>query len=101
MKRSIRFITFLAITLIALGCMPYMVNSQEGVYTEMIAYDGSNRVQYVGKAIAGTATSATTGWQIYKLAYDGATSRVISKTWASGDPGFTHEWDERASYSYS
>ena len=76
------------------------VIAQEGVYTEKVAYDSSDRILYFGRALPGTATSAS-GWQIYKLTYDGSSSRIVSKIWANGSPDFIHEWDERASYSYS
>lgn len=64
-----------------------------------IAYDSSNRIQYVGEAAAGTATSAT-GWRIKKLTYDGTSTRVTQIDWADSNRNFDNEWDERESYSY-
>jgi len=58
--------------------------------------EASATVTYIGKAVPGTATSAST-WQIQKI--DTTSGTVI--TWADGNGDFDNEWDERAGYSYS
>ena len=72
----------------------------DGLWTERIAYDAANRIQYIGKAIAGTA-EATSTWSIYVLIYEGATQRIIAKSWAGGDSSLMWRWDLRATYIYS
>ena len=64
-----------------------------------ISYDTSNRTQYVGLAYPGALTSETK-WSIYKLAYDGTSGRVTSRSYADGTDDHTKEWDERSSYTY-
>ena len=71
-----------------------------GLWTERISYDAANRIQYIGKAIAGTA-EATSTWAIYILTYEGATHRIIEKNWAGGDSSLMWRWDLRATYTYS
>ncbi len=52
---------------------------------------------YVGKAIAGTATSAAL-WQVKRLTF-AADGGVITK-FADGDATFDNIWDNRASLTY-
>ena len=52
---------------------------------------------YLGKAVAGTATSANT-WQIQLLTFGG--DGDVTVTWASGDTQFSKIWDNRASLTY-
>ena len=63
----------------------------------LLAYDGSDNLEYVGFAKAGTASSAK-GWSIIKLAYTG--TLLTSVKYANGDPTNSHVWDDRAGYSY-
>ena len=53
---------------------------------------------YLGKAVAGTVTSAAT-WQIQKLTFglDGD----VTVTWADGNVQFDNIWDNRASLTYT
>ena len=53
---------------------------------------------YLGKAAAGSATSAAK-WQIQLLTFglDGD----VTITWAGGDTQFTKIWDNRASLTYT
>lgn len=61
--------------------------------TKRIAYDGSNRAEYVGTAPKGLAEGSA-GWLLQKLTYDGASTRVISVKVAYGS------WSGRAGYTY-
>lgn len=65
------------------------------VYTTRID-EASATVTYIGVALPGTATSAST-WQIKKI----DSSSGTSITFADGNSSFDNEWDERASLSYS
>lgn len=66
--------------------------------TQKIAYDGSNRTEYIGFALPGTASSAP-GWLIKKMTYGAAGATDIQ--FAGGAIAFTSIWDSRAGYSYS
>jgi len=72
----------------------------DGLWAERIAYDAENRIQYIGKAIAGSAENAL-AWSIYLLIYEGTTERIIEKGWAGGDSSQRWRWDLRATYAYS
>jgi len=67
-------------------------------YTTLTTDDGSSRVEYVGWALPGTATSAET-WRIAKLSYTAGGNPLLK--WADGVATFTKEWDEKATYTYS
>lgn len=54
-------------------------------------------VTYVGKAVKGTATSASS-WQIKKI--DDTVTDVTTINWADNDDNFDNVWDDRASLSY-
>jgi len=58
-----------------------------------IAYDVSNRAEYVGFAPKGLA-EATDGWLLHKFAYDGASTRCVSRKIAYGN------WTNHASETY-
>lgn len=73
---------------------------QEGLWTERISYDAVNRLQYIGKAVAGSAENALV-WQISRIAYDGTSTRIVSTTWAEGDSSQKWSWASRATYAYS
>jgi hypothetical protein len=51
---------------------------------------------YIGCAIPGTATSATT-WKIKKI----NTTNPISIKWADSSTLYNKKWDDRATYSYA
>ena len=55
-------------------------------------------VAYVGKAIAGTLSSAAS-WQVKKLVF--AADGGVTTTVADGDLNFDNVWDDRASLTYS
>lgn len=63
------------------------------------AYDGSDNMIYLGKAIPGTAT-ATAAWQIRKMTYDGSDNLTVIEL-ADGNDDFDNIWDNRAALSYS
>ena len=71
-----------------------------GLWTERYAYDAANRLQYVGKALPGSAENALV-WAIYILTYEGATMRMTEKGWPAGDSSLRWRWDLRATYAYS
>lgn len=54
---------------------------------------------YIGQAIPGTPKSEV-GWSIMKNTYD-VSGYLIAVGWADSDPGYSHIWDNRASYIYS
>jgi len=73
------------------------LTSSDVTYTSNIATDsGDANIEYIGKAVPGTATSAAS-WQIRKL--DSTTGTVM--TWADGNNDFDNIWDNRESLSYS
>jgi len=63
-----------------------------------LSYDGSDNIEYVGLAEAGTQTSEAK-WQIKKLVYSGG--NLVQVLFADGDTNFDNIWDNRASLSYS
>lgn len=65
----------------------------------LIDYVGGTDPIYVGEAKPGTAI-ASTGWRIFKLAYDD-NGNVTSKKWADGANSFTKKWSLRTGYAYS
>lgn len=69
-----------------------------GKFTTKLAYDGSGNLQYLGKALAGSATSAAK-WQICKFTWSG--SNLTDIQYADGVNTFTKVWDSRAGYSYA
>jgi len=71
-----------------------------GLWAGRIAYDAANRIQYIGKALSGSAENAE-AWSIKRLTYDGATQRIISEAWPGGDASQKWRWDLRTTYTYS
>jgi hypothetical protein len=57
----------------------------------------SGTITYIGKALAGTATSAAT-WQIKRIE-DVSTETII--LFADGNTSFDNVWNDRASLTYS
>ena len=84
--------------------MPKQMNETE-VYSRdkgfdmMISYDASNRTEYVGLAVCGSATSDAK-WSIYRLKYDTTSGGVSIRRYADSTDDFTKVWDDRASYTY-
>lgn len=74
--------------------------SRDAGFDLYLLYDGSNRVQYVCFAPPGTATSSAS-WQIFKLSYDGTSSRIVKKRYASGNDLFDKVADNYAAYNYT
>lgn len=72
------------------------INYALSVPYSLILEEVSSTITYVGEALPGTATSAST-WHIKKL--DSTTGLVI--TWAGGSSDFDKVWDDRGSYVYS
>jgi len=58
-----------------------------------IAYDVSNRVEYVGFAPRSLAEGAD-GWLLHKFAYDGSSTRCVSRKIAYGN------WTNHVSETY-
>ena len=60
-----------------------------------------SNLEYVGEAQAGTLPGATSGWRIKRI---NSTSGIVIE-WPQvggvGTDGFSFEWDERQSYTYS
>ena len=69
-----------------------------GNYTSLMSYDGSNNLEYLGKANIGSATSDSI-WQIKKFIYSG--SNMTGILYADGNELFDNLWDDRTSLSYS
>jgi len=63
-----------------------------------ISYDASGRTEYVGKALAGKASSGA-DWQIQKLVYD-ASGRVTNVYFADDSTDYNKIWDNRSTYTY-
>ena len=93
-----RLLIFSIIALFLIGLTPFL--NAQGEWKTKIAYDGSNRIQYVGKAVPGTATSDSL-WQIKKFFYDGATTRIVDIVYANGNPTHKYIWDNRTTYTYT
>lgn len=75
------------------------VRTASVAYSQKLAYDASNNLEYLGIAKAGEATSSA-AWQIKKFFYDG-NNNLITVQLADGDTRFDNIWDNRASLSYS
>ena len=67
-------------------------------YTMAYAYNGSNKIEYLGMAEPGTS-KASAGWKIMKYTYSG--NLLTDIQFANGNRGFGHVWNNYASYSYS
>lgn len=64
----------------------------------LVEYSGGNPV-YIGRAAAGTATSAA-AWQVQKLTYD-VDGNVTAIQFAGGTNDYNQVWDDRATLTYS
>lgn len=67
-------------------------------YSTLMDYDGSGNLQYHGRAVPGSATSAP-AWQIRMYTYVGANLTAIQ--YAGGTAAFSAVWDNRAALAYS
>ena len=78
------------------------ISAIEMNYKQILAYHATytDDVEYLGRAIPGTATSAVSTWQIQKFTYLAA-GKVSGMMWAEGSDSFDREFDERENYSYS
>lgn len=74
--------------------------SQGGLWSERIRYDGENRIQYIAKAVAGSAENAPV-WQISRIYYDGTSTRILNTLWAGGDSSQKWSFTLRDIYAYS
>jgi hypothetical protein len=68
-------------------------------YTIRAESDGNSLLIYVGYAVPGALTSASS-WRISKLTYDG-NGNFASLIWPSADTSFSFIWDNRTTYTYS
>jgi hypothetical protein len=71
----------------------------EGNFAQQIAYDSSDRPQYIGVAAPGVLT-AEARWSIKKLTYS-ATNQVTKIEYAGGTNEFDKVWDSRTGYTYA
>jgi len=69
------------------------------VYTIAMAYDSSNNLEYLGKAVSG-ASSSDASWQIKRFTYD-SDNNLTDIQLADGNDDFDNVYDDRASLSYS
>lgn len=77
-------------------------NAMESIKTEGDVYsmkidELADGTVYVGKALAGSATSSSV-WQIKKISVSGTVTTIA---WADGNQEFDNSWDNRALLSYS
>lgn len=59
----------------------------------------SATITYVGRAAAGSATSAAV-WQLSRLTFD-VSGNLTKQEWADGNGNYDNVWDDRASLSYT
>ena len=79
------------------GVGPTITQGQNDGLSVNLAYDGSNKVEYVGYASPGSA-GTDAAWQIQKLTYD--TGNLATVRFA-GKAQFNQAWDSRASLTYA
>lgn len=66
--------------------------------TQRIAYTSQGYEEYIGEALAGSATSSAV-WRIKKLTYD-SNGQITSLIWADSDTNFDNVWDNYDSLDY-
>ena len=88
-------------TLIAKSGSPTGGSQQvdQAKYSVRQAFDGSNRLEYLGFAKVGSAEGDAV-WQIREFTYDGSGNNT-EINYADGDALFDNVWTDRASLSYS
>ena len=72
----------------------------DGLWASRIRYDALNRIQYIAKALSGSA-EGDLAWSIKRLTYEGATHRIIAEEWPGGDPSQKWSFTLRETYAYS
>ncbi len=79
----------------AFGRQNQAYQSNPDVLIDLVDYDGSGNILYVGYAAQGSASSSAK-WRVAKLAYDGS-NRYTGSTISPPD----QVWDNRASLTYT
>ena len=74
--------------------------SQGGLWSERVRYDALNRLQYIAKALPGSAEGDLV-WQIQRIYYDGTSMRIFNTLWAGGDSSQKWSFTLRDTYAYS
>ena len=90
-------ISFSAAPAVAQNFTSQQIDNFVHAYETRIAYDGSDNVEYIGKATPGSDTSVAC-WQIQKITYSGSNAMTIK--YAGGSSAFSGAWDDRATYTY-
>jgi hypothetical protein len=65
-----------------------------------ILYDASNRIEYVCLSYPGALVTEAK-WQIFKLSYDGTSTRIVKKRWADATDTFDKIANNYAGYDYA
>ncbi len=74
-------------------------NRDVGFDTYLI-YDVSNRLEYACYALPGALTSEAK-WQIFKVSYDGTSTRIVKKRYADGTDDFIKIADSYSTYGFT
>ncbi len=65
------------------------------VYIELLAYDGTGRLEYQGWAVPGSGTASTDAvWRIQKVEYD-SNGRPFRRLFADSNRNFDNLWEGR------
>lgn len=68
---------------------------------QRIAYDGTNRILYVGECLPRYQhRGSSTVWRIKQFTYDGVSTRITAVTWANRSSNYAFAWNLRATYTY-
>ena len=94
MRRKFILITIALVLLLA----PLAIAVADGEWAVRMEYDASDNPIYIGKALPGTAGTAS-AWQLKYLTYD-ASGNCIAIQYAGGTEDFLFKWTLRASYTY-
>lgn len=78
------------------GAVSILDSSNEQI---LVDYSSGTLPIYIGRAVAGTTTSAAK-WSIRKVTYD-ANSNVTVIKFAAGSTTYTAVWDSRTTYTYA
>ena len=80
---------------------PPYANASTDQWADRRAYDGSDRLLYVGECLPQYQNQGNTEkWRIKKYYYDGATTRITSIIWADHVATFSKAWNSRTTYTY-
>ena len=74
--------------------------SRDVGFDKYIIYDASNREEYICTSIPGTLTSDAK-WNIYKISYEGITTRIVKIRYAGASDAFDKIADNYSSYNYT